>query len=115
MTTTPRGFGKTDAQFRKGSCVICGRPTDTAIVVRGMGEYIVGVLVVLGLPHHEACWMVSNATGCDIGKVPIGEVDMPIKVCQRCAGAIPGLIPVPMLDGAHLPLVRERRLSDERG
>lgn len=101
------GKGKANPRFRKGSCVICGKGTDTAIMVRGRGEFAIGVLRLCGVSEWEAAITISNCTGCDIGKIPVGEFDTLMMICVACAQPL-GVEPALRAIGQPIPMLRER-------
>lgn len=69
------------------SCVVCLRGTDTGFAFRGVAEWIIAGIAVLGIPMDQAASMVSMATSCEQGMVPDGEFTIVSRVCQRCAEA----------------------------
>jgi hypothetical protein len=77
------------------SCVVCLRGTDTGLALVGVAEFVVAGHVRLGVPENEAVAMISAATDCKPGVVPVGEFTVLVRVCQECAdrtGATVGLI-----------------------
>lgn len=91
-----------DGTYR-GSCVVCLRGTDTGLAFVGEGEWAIAGLMRLGIPRGEASIMVSAATGCDPGKVPIEEVMLPVRVCRQCAAASGTGVTVGVLSSGEVP------------
>lgn len=60
-------------RFEKGSCIVCGQGTDTALAFHGEAEWHMAALIVLGVPAAEVEQTYRSATGSDTGKVPAGE------------------------------------------
>ena len=100
--TVPPGL---DGTYR-GTCVICGRGTDTAIGFRGEAEYVIAGGIRLGLPEPQARRRLELATGCDPGNVPDRIITHAYRVCAACVERAnpnfprPGLVPdnVPFLE-----------------
>lgn len=82
----------------ESSCVVCMRGTDSGLAFRGVAEWATAGLMVLGVPDDQAAIIISTATGSDPGKVPAGEITVPVRVCQDCVkdsgtGMTVGLLP----------------------
>ncbi len=86
------------------TCVVCLRPTDTGIGLRGEAEWMAAALIVLGLPSDEAGAMISEATGSPPGRVPVGQIDCVIRLCGDCASKSTKPFPTPVLIGTGLPI-----------
>lgn len=73
------------------SCISCYRgDTLTAVILRGEAEFvIVGIARLCGLPLEQAEWtfdlIAREFYGCDPGKVPVGELMLPFRLCRECA------------------------------
>ena len=73
------------------SCVLCGRgDTTTGFGVQGEAEFVIGVVSV------QARISLDQATGvlaviaerdmdCDPGTVPIGQLEVLVRICRECA------------------------------
>lgn len=110
MSGVGHGFGKTgELRYRKGSCTICGRGTDTGVAIRGEAEWAHAALRTLGVPDWEIVNMISVITGCDLGKVPVGVFTMVITICEACCDrsvfAKRGLKPVVLVHEAAVPVI----------
>lgn len=87
-----------------GSCV-CLRGTDTGLAFKGIVEWVLAGLRVLGVPDHQALAIVREATGAPPGMVPDGEVTLAFRVCTDCATACPAsFVPKPIALG--VPVVQ---------
>jgi hypothetical protein len=86
----------------EGSCVVCLKGTDTAVILVGEAEPVAAAYVHLGIPKCEAARIVSTATGCSPGMVPAGEIKVRTRLCRQCAGPFP----VGLDAGDTLPIVR---------
>lgn len=69
----------------EGTCLVCFQGTDTGVAFRGSAEWLIAGLVTLGIPSDEATTMVCSFFGCKRGMVPMGRVDLSVRVCDRCA------------------------------
>lgn len=72
------------------SCVVCYRgDTTTTYAVRGEAEFLVASLTRAGLPEDEATGLVELVAhdhyGCDPGKVPVGDMEILVRLCPDCA------------------------------
>jgi hypothetical protein len=84
---------------------VCLRGTDTGLALTGVAEFVVAGHVKLGVPQDQAVLMVSEATGCEPGNVPVGEFTVVVRVCRECAnraGEPVGLI------ATEVPLIKRR-------
>ena len=97
--TVPPGL---DGTYR-GTCVICGRGTDTAIAFRGEAEWVIAGGIKLGLPEPQASRMLELATGCDPGNVPVGVITVPYRICAECAAKASPHAPKPGLTSGDMP------------
>ena len=104
MQIPPPGL---DGTYR-GSCAVCRRGTDTGLVFQGVAEWALAGLQVLGIPEDEAAIMLEQATGCDPGKVPTGEVTLPVRVCRQCAAASGTGMTVGLTSSGELPCYRPK-------
>ena len=87
----------------EGSCVVCLKGTDTAVLLVGRAEWVVTVYMHLGIPENEAAGAVSTATGCSPGMVPAGEINVRTRLCRQCARSFP----VGLDAGETLPMIRK--------
>jgi hypothetical protein len=71
------------------SCVACLRgDVSTGLASRGVAEWHVALLIVLGLPQDEATntiYVAAEQHGCDFGQVPSGSFEVAFRVCEDCA------------------------------
>lgn len=65
---------------------MCLSGTDTGLAFVGEAEWAIAGMMRLGIPQEQASVMLSDATGCDPGKVPDGTITVPLRVCEGCAG-----------------------------
>jgi len=104
-------------RFEAGSCVACGRGTDTALAVEGEAEWHVAFLGVLGIPTDQAVDLAALTTGSQLGfailgthsKLPDGRFLKMYRVCVECVEKSGAHLPrpVPAVEGADLPAVRQ--------
>ncbi len=73
-----------DGTYRD-SCVVCFHGADTGLALTGEAEWIIAHIMTLGIPEDQAMMLVSMNTGCDIGKVPVGDTTLVFRVCRDCA------------------------------
>ncbi|MGV0607364.1 hypothetical protein [Mycolicibacterium sp. XJ1904] len=104
------------SKYQTGSCVACGQGTDTAVAVRGEGEWHVAFLLQLGVPDDHASATVSVGTGCAPGQVPEGVYTTHVRVCTECFAKAPfhakspfhkPVKPALYVEGAELPLIEQ--------
>jgi hypothetical protein len=93
-----------------GTCIVCLRPTDTALAFRGPAEWHLSALKVLGVPEDQAYatklpgW--RERYGTRPGEVPDGVLSEAYRVCLDSVRACPAPFPDPVLvDGAELPTI----------
>jgi hypothetical protein len=94
--------------YQAGSCIICGRGTDTGVAVRGEGEWHIAALINLGVPEDEAEETHRTGTGSDLGKVPAGTYTVFVRVCAACIAEAPAvtlreLRPALLIRGGMVP------------
>jgi hypothetical protein len=70
---------------RPEPCVVCDRPTDTALAFEGTAEWAAAGLVALGLEMDVAVVTLSVASGFEPGKAPTGTRWYGFRVCGECA------------------------------
>ena len=92
-------------RFERGSCVVCGQGTDTALACKGAAEAHVAFLEMLGVPEGQAESTVSFGT----------TSSRIYRVCARCVRESGRGFPPPVLltDGAKIPEVGFGPLGDE--
>jgi hypothetical protein len=83
--------------------VVCFRGTDTGLAFTGEAEWIIAALMHLGIPDDQASALVSYASGCDPGKVPVDDVTMLFRVCNDCATKPAGGLNVGLVSDGELP------------
>ena len=72
-------------------CVVCGRgDTTTGFAVQGEADFVIGVVSVqarISLDQATGVLAViaEREMGCDPGMVPIGQLDVLVRVCSECA------------------------------
>lgn len=101
--------------FGRGSCIVCGRGTDTALAFQGEAEWCLAGVVALGVPEDEAYltllsgWQ-EEGRGTQKGQVPCGTLSAVIRVCADCVEAATPNFPKPTLlyRGAELPAIVPR-------
>ncbi|WP_158883974.1 hypothetical protein [Amycolatopsis anabasis] len=78
----------------RGACTVCGRGTDTALVLLGEAEFVLAGLVALGLPANEALATLAVGTGHEptlesgggmAVTAPAGVFPLAVRVCGGCA------------------------------
>lgn len=73
-----------DGSYRD-SCVLCLAETDTGL---GFGpaeaQWAMAGLGLLGLSERDTVLVISEATGCEPGNVPDGDVTVVVRVCASC-------------------------------
>jgi hypothetical protein len=60
------------------------RPTDTGLAFNGEGEWQIAALARLGIPDDQAEGVVTLATGCDRGMVPVGRFTNVVRLWSYC-------------------------------
>lgn len=98
-------------RYRAGSCVVCGRGTDTALSAEGEAEWHIAFLINLGVPEADAPDVVTAGTNSDPGKVPAGRFRAIYRVCATCVARAPYAgfpAPVLLVKGGTLPVIRQR-------
>jgi hypothetical protein len=70
----------------RDTCVACGGATDTGLGSFGLAEWHIAFASHLGIPQDQATIMLSESTGCSLGRVPIGEFRIVYRICGECAG-----------------------------
>jgi hypothetical protein len=94
----------------EGACTICLQGCDTALVFGGQAEWIVAGLMMLGIrDYDEAVAMVSQATGCDLGMVPNGTVQVRLQCCEACAAQSGTGMREGLIASGALPCYRPQR------
>jgi hypothetical protein len=96
-----------------GTCVVCIKPTDTALAFKGDPEWAIAGLQMLGLtPDHAyrtllVAW--RERYGTQDGQVPDHEVCEAIRVCRGCVRACSALFPDPGLAvaEAYVPVIEQ--------
>ena len=109
------GTGKSKTvRYRKGSCTVCGLGTDTGIALTGEAEWAVAALMQFGIGQFDALITIGGATGCDPGKVPVGEFTLVVQVCAACCerSALP--IKPGLIASGQLPGIRQTPLEGEQ-
>jgi hypothetical protein len=94
-------------RYQRGSCIICGQGTDTALGFKGSGEAHIAFLIVLGVAEDEASATVSVATNSEPGMVPSGKFVATYRLCARCVREAEPDFPPPvllMVDG-EIPVI----------
>jgi hypothetical protein len=91
-----------------GSCVVCGRDTDTALGFRGRTEWLIEALVALGVPEPEAVTMVDRFSQPG-GVMPDGRHFLGVQVCSACVAAAAPRFPKPavVVPGKPVPTVAQ--------
>ncbi len=79
------------------TCIVCYRPSDTALAVIGEPDWHQVFLEVLGLPDDEAKAVVASVTGWQQTYV----------VCAACASKSPFPAPVRAVQDASIPVVAQ--------
>lgn len=99
----------------RGTCIVCMRPTDTALAFRGEGDWLIAGLMSLGIPRDQAYLTLLHAwrehgRHVDDGMVPSGTLTETVRVCHKCVRkAGPGLPdPVLCIPGAEIPGVSQK-------
>jgi ferredoxin len=95
------------------TCIVCLKPTDTAMAFRGEAEWLIAGLVTLGVPEDQAYGAYrqsenkGDADDLEDGEVRAGVHDMSVRVCAACVRACPAGFPAPALavSGAVLPTI----------
>lgn len=91
-----------------GTCISCLTPTDTALCLWGEAEWHLAFLQRSGIPKRQVSALLEQEFNCDPGKVPVGVVLMPCRICQRCAGRVSSSIrPQLLLPGGPLPQIAQ--------
>jgi hypothetical protein len=74
-----------------GSCVVCGRGTDTLVAFRGSAEWCIAGLILLGVPESQAIGTFQVGLGNDPRSMsrPPGDLTIRYLVCQTCAARTP--------------------------
>lgn len=101
-----------DSDVYSGTCIACMRPTDTGMAFRGVAEWLMAGLIVLGLPEDQAMEIYrqqQRERGIELaeGEAAGGINEMSIRVCAACVAKCPADFPPPVLaiPGAILPVV----------
>lgn len=73
-----------DGSYRD-SCVVCLMETDTGLGF-GLAEapWAMAGLGLLGMSERDTVLVISEATGCEPGNVPDGDVTVLVRVCASC-------------------------------
>ena len=72
-------------------CVACGRgDTSTGFAVQGDAEFVIVVVAVqarfsLDEATEALAVIAEREMGCDPGMVPIGELEVLVRLCRECA------------------------------
>lgn len=73
----------------RDTCVACLRGTDSGLLITGAPEFILFALTRMGLPWEEArrlvCEVAAHWYGCDLGMLPLHDMEFPARVCPGCA------------------------------
>jgi hypothetical protein len=94
--------------YRSGSCVVCGHGTDTVLAFHGEAEWHIAALQVLGIPAQEVEATYAAATRGELGKVPVGEFTVQVRVCTACVEKSPfhpRVRPVLAIPGQEVPAI----------
>jgi hypothetical protein len=94
-------------RFQPGSCVRCGRGTDTGFATEGEGEWHVAALIAkLGIGEEDAMHTTSAATHSPSGNIPTGTFPMFTRLCGQCAKDC-GVSIALLLQDQELPTYRQ--------
>ena len=89
-----------------GSCVGCGRQTDTGLGTEGEAEWHIALALNLGVTRSEAETALRDVTGAEPGEVIDGRYPVAWRVCRDCIRKFTDRIePVLLVDGAALPVI----------
>ena len=110
MTTVELPTPGLDGTYRD-SCVVCLQGTDTALALTGEAEWVIASLVALGIPSDQATVLVSSVTGCDPGKVPIGDFTLVFRVCAGCAATVGAHVGMVIPDGPLPNYTQQERVT----
>jgi hypothetical protein len=101
----------TSTTFRPGSCVNCGRGTDTALALDGEAEWYIAFLTVLGIAEDEATATLRAYLDPSppAGQVPDGRMTITVRVCAECVSQASAPFPAPALamPGMSVPVLRQ--------
>ncbi|MDO0938662.1 hypothetical protein QQY66_45690 [Streptomyces sp. DG2A-72] len=98
----------------RGTCIVCGTPTDTGIAFRGEAEFLIAGLHKLGVPMKEAAIIVENMCseryGTDPGMVRSGVLEWTVRVCAESAEKASFTKPGLLAQQGTVPLYDQQRM-----